>query len=45
VREGEAPAKGSEVALSVDPESVLVFPAEADANSDPNVMPSPAGMS
>ena len=45
VREGEEPARGSEVALSVDPESVLVFPAEADANSDPNVMPPRAEMS
>lgn len=45
VREGEEPARGSEVALSVDPESVLVFPAEADANSDPNVMPPRGEMS
>ncbi len=29
VREGDQPAQGSEVSLSVDPESVLVFPAEA----------------
>ena len=32
VREGEEPARGSEVALAVDPESVLVFPAEAAAD-------------
>ncbi|MBX9587988.1 MAG: ABC transporter ATP-binding protein [Hyphomonadaceae bacterium] len=38
VREGEEPERGSEVALSVDPESVLVFPAEAAADSEPNVM-------
>ena len=45
VREGEEPARGSEVALAVDPESVLVFPPEADASSDPNVMPPPTEMS
>jgi iron(III) transport system ATP-binding protein len=39
VREGEAPARGSEVALVVDAESVLVFPAETAANSEPNVTP------
>ena len=38
VREGEEPARGSEVALAVDPESVLVFPAEAAADSETNVM-------
>ena len=38
VREGEEPARGSEVALAVDPESVLVFPAEAAADSEVNVM-------
>jgi len=42
VREGEEPERGSEVALSVDPESVLVFPAEAAADSEPNVMRSRA---
>ena len=35
VREGEEPARGSEVGLSVDPESVLVFPAEAVPDSEP----------
>jgi iron(III) transport system ATP-binding protein len=39
VREGEEPARGSEVGLSVDPESVLVFPAEAVPNGEPDVMP------
>ena len=39
VREGEEPARGSEVGLSVDPESVLVFPAEAVPDSEPDVMP------
>lgn len=42
VREGEEPARGSEVGLSVDPESVLVFPAEAAADSEPNVIPARA---
>jgi iron(III) transport system ATP-binding protein len=42
VREGEEPARGSEVSLSVDPESVLVFPAEAVPNGAPDVMLSPA---
>jgi hypothetical protein len=31
VREGEEPARGTEVGLAVDPESVLVFPAETPA--------------
>jgi iron(III) transport system ATP-binding protein len=38
VREGEGPAQGAEVGLAVDPESVLVFPAEALAENDTNVM-------
>jgi iron(III) transport system ATP-binding protein len=38
VREGEQPARGSEVGLSVDPESVLVFPAEAAPDGEPEVM-------
>src|SRR5262245_11094193 len=32
VREGEEPPRGTEVGLAVDPESVLVFPAEIPAN-------------
>ena len=39
VREGEEPARGSEVGLAVDPESVLVFPAEAVPDSERDVMP------
>ena len=31
VREGEEPPRGAEVGLAVDPESVLVFPAETPA--------------
>jgi iron(III) transport system ATP-binding protein len=38
VREGEEPAQGAEVGLAVDPESVLVFPAEAAAEDDANVI-------
>jgi iron(III) transport system ATP-binding protein len=33
VREGEEPALGAEVGLAVDPESVLVFPAEGNADN------------
>jgi hypothetical protein len=32
VREWEVPERGAEVSLAVDPESVLVFPAETGAN-------------
>jgi iron(III) transport system ATP-binding protein len=32
VREGEQPERGAEVGVSVDPESVLVFPAETATN-------------
>ena len=39
VHEGEEPARGSEVGLAVDPESVLVFPAEQPRNGEANVMP------
>jgi iron(III) transport system ATP-binding protein len=35
VRESEAPARGAEVAISIDPERVLVFPAEAPENGGP----------
>jgi iron(III) transport system ATP-binding protein len=38
VREGEEPAQGAEVGVVVDPESVLVFPAETSAENEPNVM-------
>ena len=40
--EGEQPEQGSEVGLSVDPESVLVFPAEAALDHEKNVMPARA---
>ena len=39
VREGEEPARGEEVAIAVDPASVLVFPGGSGGNSDANVMP------
>ncbi len=39
VREGEEPAQGAEVGLAVDPESVLVFPAERGAANDAGAMP------
>ena len=39
VREGEEPAQGAEVGLAVDPESVLVFPAERGATNDAGAMP------
>jgi iron(III) transport system ATP-binding protein len=39
VREGEEPARGAEVGLAVDPESVLVFPAETPRAGETNVMP------
>jgi iron(III) transport system ATP-binding protein len=42
VREGEAPERGSEVELSVDPESVLVFPTEAGVTADLESMRSQA---
>ena len=35
VRESEAPARGAEVAIAIDPERVLVFPAEAPENGGP----------
>lgn len=34
VREGEEPSRGDEVGLAIDPESVLVFPAEHQGNND-----------
>ncbi len=34
VREGEEPSRGDEVGLVIDPESVLVFPAEHQGNND-----------
>ena len=36
VREGEQPQQGEEVSVSVDAESVLVFPAEAAMPEDDN---------
>jgi hypothetical protein len=42
VHEGEEPTRGSEVGLAVDPESVLVFPAELPRNGEANVMPATA---
>jgi iron(III) transport system ATP-binding protein len=38
VREGDQPEQGTEVGILVDPESVLVFPAEAAAENDTKVM-------
>jgi iron(III) transport system ATP-binding protein len=37
VREGEQPERGAEVGLTVDPESVLVFPSENGSNNDENL--------
>ena len=37
-REGEEPPRGGEVGLTVDPESVLVFPAEAPGSNDSSLM-------
>ena len=37
VREGEQPQRGDEVGLTVDPESVLVFPSENGSNNDGNL--------
>jgi iron(III) transport system ATP-binding protein len=42
VREGEEPALGSEVGLDVDPESVLVFPAEGSADNGAAPVPADA---
>ena len=40
VREGEQPRQGQEVSISVDAESVLVFPAHAPAADNVEIMPS-----
>ena len=40
VREGEQPRQGQEVSISVDAESVLVFPAQAPAADNVELMPS-----
>src|SRR5262245_9137152 len=42
VREWEVPPRGEEVSLSVDPESVLVFPAETGSDDAANLMPESA---
>ena len=42
VREGEEPPRGAEVGLAVDPESVLVFPAQGSAEDGANVTPAGA---
>jgi iron(III) transport system ATP-binding protein len=42
VREGEEPPRGAEVGLAVDPESVLVFPAQGHAEDGADVMPAGA---
>jgi hypothetical protein len=39
VREWEVPQRGEEVSIAVDPESVLVFPAEDTHNNDAKLMP------
>jgi iron(III) transport system ATP-binding protein len=44
VREGEAPDRGTEVGMMVDPESVLVFPAESGAESEGDAGPPRAEM-
>jgi iron(III) transport system ATP-binding protein len=36
VREWEVPERGEEVSIAVDPESVLVFPAEGPRENDAN---------
>jgi iron(III) transport system ATP-binding protein len=38
VPEGEEPERGAEVGIAVDPESVLVFPAEGTGNNDGSLM-------
>jgi hypothetical protein len=38
VPEGEEPERGAEVGIAVDPESVLVFPAETAGNNDGSLM-------
>jgi iron(III) transport system ATP-binding protein len=43
VREGEQPQRGAEVGLTVDPESVLVFPSEGQGNNDENLTSAPSG--
>jgi hypothetical protein len=42
VREGEEPSRGAEVGLVVDPESVLVFPAERQGNNDESLTVTPS---
>ena len=44
VQEGEAPDRGTEVGMMVDPESVLVFPAESAAESEGDAGPPRAEM-
>jgi hypothetical protein len=39
VREWEVPQRGQEVSITVDPESVLVFPAEGSRGDDAKLMP------
>jgi hypothetical protein len=39
VREWEVPQRGEEVSIAVDPESVLVFPAERLGEDDAKLMP------
>ena len=39
VREWEVPERGAEVSIAVDPESVLVFPAEGRRGDDRKLMP------
>ena len=43
VREGEQPQRGAEVGLTVDPESVLVFPSEGQGNNDENLTTGASG--
>ena len=42
VREWEVPPRGEEVSIAVDPESVLVFPAEAARDDDAKLIAKPS---
>ena len=42
VREWEVPPRGEEVSIAVDPESVLVFPAEAVREDDAKLIAEPS---
>ena len=42
VREWEVPPRGEEVSIAVDPESVLVFPAETARDDDAKLIAKPS---